>query len=712
MNRVFKQVMILLMGLILVTGCGGGGGDSETIIVIESDGNTTTLLIESDDTSQESKAYLVDAAVEGVGYKTNTKEGLTQSDGSFLYAATDQSVRFSVGGVFIADFNLTKLNSDKTIFITDLMGVERGDTRDPQVVKVLQFLQSLDASATQELMIPSATTESLRSADLNLSDPEVTQDDIRAILTPLSLSLVDEESAVKELEQSLSVAGYSVDSFAPVFNSANSLEIEEDKELAFHIDVSDASSVTYALSGVDASYFSIENTTATLQSSIDFDYETKNSYVFTITATDSFGNSNSQDFVLHIKDVEEVQTKKIPMLVIVMNWDDYREADSSLWYDKFFNLSTNSVNRYYMETSSEKVEFDPAKESSGVHDDGVIMVEMGKNHPGGYNETSFRDTEIYNAITNTEVVNNIDFASYDTNGDGVISVSELQIIFIVAGGEQSYGDNVSHSIWAHSWSFDSDSYPVVDGVGVMKYDTDQERSGTYSRFGASHGDHPATIGIIAHELGHSAFNLFDYYDNGGGSGLGIYDIMSGGSWAKQNSDRYDGATPTQFSIYNKIDANFDNDIHEITQSTTLTIQCGKKEGVKLITSDENEYFLLECRDTSMANSDISFESESSFSSNNLFAVLYHVDEEKSDNTEDGDQTASHHYKLALVEKDSSVLMTNTTGIYADYADIYLSGDTIESGKTTLYDGTRSGYAIEVSGSDYTARTMTFTITKE
>ncbi len=432
----------------------------------------------------------------------------------------------------------------------------------------------------------------------------------------------------------------------------------------------------------------------------------KSSSTATNTTTIETNKTTESKSVVH-----KILKRKIPTLVVVMNWNDYSESDPSLWHDKIFNMTKNSVNQWYAENTFNQIEFIPVHETQGNIDDGVIMVNMNKNHPGGKDKREFRDTEIRSAITNAAVVNNMDFAALDSDGDGSLNAKELQIIFIVAGGEQAYGDPQSHSIWAHSFSFDSDSTLKVDGVYVMRYTGENSTSGTYTCFGANHGTHKATIGIMCHELGHAAFFLKDYYDDGDGSGLGWYDIMSGGAWAYQPSDAYAGETPTQYTAFNKIDAELDVNVTTLSASDEVTLGCSGRDFVKLTTSKSNEYFLLECRDTAKAHSDISFSTaDTAFGDNTLFAMMYHVDTDKTDNTEDGIQTENNHYMVEVVEKDSSTLMTNTTGIYADFSDVYTQGDLIT--KTNLYDGSNTGYSVEIVNADYINREMTLKIIKK
>jgi len=418
------------------------------------------------------------------------------------------------------------------------------------------------------------------------------------------------------------------------------------------------------------------------------------------------------------------ETTEVPILVIIMNWNDYSETDQTLWHDKIFNKETNSLNRWYSEFSKIDKEdgesylnLVPANETYGTVNDGIIVVDMNKNHPGD-SEDTFRDIEITNAITSNTVANNVDFAAFDKDGNGIVSFTELQILFVVAGGEVSYGDSPRNSIWAHSWNYENSTPPVVDGVTLMKASNDFYELGYYLRMGATHeidGPHPhkAVVGIIAHEMGHSLLGQWDLYDlSGYGSGLGFYDIMSGGAWASKPDDLYDGETPTQFSAYSVMDSYYAKNITDVETPSSVTLNCSSGESLKLETSKENEYFLLECRDSARDISDKSFVSaDASFTDNKLFAVLYHVDTQKGDNSESGLQTPTHHYMVSVVEKSTISLMTATPGIDAEYSDVYSDGSEISQTQTALYDGTQTGYSIVVLGSSYTDRTMIFSIRK-
>lgn len=421
-----------------------------------------------------------------------------------------------------------------------------------------------------------------------------------------------------------------------------------------------------------------------------------------------------------IADVKKISINgdvtEIPTLIVIMNWTNYQESDTSFWHNKFFDTSTNgvnSVNRWSLNNTNNNIKLIPVLENDGVQNDGIVIVNMNKAHPGAHDDTSFRENEIRTAIGITNSF--VDFASYDADSNTYISEKEMQIIFIVAGGEAAYSGILTDSVWAHAWYYDGGNAPSHDGVTLMKYDTNQKILGSYAVFGSIHGlgqpnAHKATIGIIVHELGHSLYNLVDLYDLAGGSGLGYYDIMSGGAWGQKDSFDEPGESPTQFSPFSQIDMKSTTLIQDI-YADSISLKCSSNEMIKLITSSPNEYFLLECRDTLREDSDQSLNNkDSAFTGNRLFTTLYHVDENKELNTQSGIQTSSNHYKVRVVEKDVSQLMTSVVGIDADFDDVYIEGEVIAPSKSTSYSG-ESGYKIEILDADYSNRTMTYTIQK-
>src|SRR5439155_1228025 len=112
----------------------------------------------------------------------------------------------------------------------------------------------------------------------------------------------------------------------------------------------------------------------------------------------------------------------------------------------------------------------------------------------------------------------VNFAQFDTNGDGV--VDHLMVVHAGAGQESSPSNK--DLIWSHRWAvLDADpttpgsQSQTADGVQIYGYTMESE---------------DFVIGTVAHEFGHD-LGLPDLYDTDGSSaGAGIWDIMSLGSW--------------------------------------------------------------------------------------------------------------------------------------------------------------------------------------
>ena len=67
----------------------------------------------------------------------------------------------------------------------------------------------------------------------------------------------------------------------------------------------------------------------------------------------------------------------------------------------------------------------------------------------------------FTAITAAD--SSVNFASYDNDSNGKLSVSELQVIFLVAGGESATGLNTPGGVWAMATGL----YFDPDGDGLI-----------------------------------------------------------------------------------------------------------------------------------------------------------------------------------------------------------------------------------------------------
>lgn len=129
-----------------LTACGGGGGP-----------NTIN-------TSVTSTGILLDAAVDGISYKTATQSGVTADGGKFSYIE-GETVNFSLGSIM-----LPSVTADAKITPFDIAGST--DINNDKVVNLLVFLQSIDedGNPTNGISINEATrTSAKNSIDFSVS---------------------------------------------------------------------------------------------------------------------------------------------------------------------------------------------------------------------------------------------------------------------------------------------------------------------------------------------------------------------------------------------------------------------------------------------------------------------------------------------------------------------------------------------------------------
>jgi len=240
-----------------------------------------------------------------------------------------------------------------------------------------------------------------------------------------------------------------------------------------------------------------------------------------------------------------IGTQKILVLLVGFQNRGAVGTLASDWSNKVFG-PTGSVRQYYNEVSYGNLTLAPAEETFGTVNDGVVgWLTLPYNHPNtGGNLGSANQQITRNAILAADPF--VNFATFDTNGNGYISFDELHVMVVVAGYETAYGgsNSCSPSVWAHEWYLDATA-PIVDGKRVAS----SYGNGGYTQFGEWHCElndlpgHAATIGIIVHELGHD-LGLPDMYDvDGDTEGIGRWGIMGSGGWNRSGPSAYDGDSP-------------------------------------------------------------------------------------------------------------------------------------------------------------------------
>lgn len=190
----------------------------------------------------------------------------------------------------------------------------------------------------------------------------------------------------------------------------------------------------------------------------------------------------------------------------------------------------------------------------------------------------------------------LDFKQFDNFGYNQV---DYLFVFFAGGDEAEYAGE--DAIWSHASSFPENMATTFDGVKLSTYACTSEKKATNWKQNSS-GEYYATkftftaIGTFCHEFSHmiGLMDMYDtdYEDSGGKSDAlwGVTSIMDSG-----NSNN-DGNTPPN---YNAIDRHFLglSSPKRIDHKGSYTLNPVNLNGeyYRIDTKNENEYFLIECR---------------------------------------------------------------------------------------------------------------------
>lgn len=309
-----------------------------------------------------------------------------------------------------------------------------------------------------------------------------------------------------------------------------------------------------------------------------------------------------------------------------------------------FGTGTNSMADYYTEISHGL--FTVSSGPAGVK--GWYQAPLGHNAyptlPGNL---------VYEAVKAADTAG-VDFQPYDSNGDCLVDVVN---IIHQGTGQESSGDNTD--IWSHSWSLteakanDWGQYPAYvtktpcakgGYISVDAYTIEPERFGRQMM----------TVGVFAHEYGHT-LGLPDLYDTDRSSvGAGVWSLMADGTWA---GVRVYGDRPSHMDPWSKYKLGWltpQKVTSNLPASVTIypqnSVASAFQFGAGGPNSPDAEYFLVENRqrsgfDTALPGSGM---------------LVWHISESTSNNDKEcypgGPSCQTQHYKVALIQADNKWAM--------------------------------------------------------
>ena len=128
------------------------------------------------------------------------------------------------------------------------------------------------------------------------------------IQSSYSFTVVATDGAGNSIEQTLTIDINDLDEDAPVFTSAVTASVAENvvaDSAVYTAAATDGSPMTFSLAAEDASSFTIDANTGVVSIVGSPNFETQSEYTFTVTATDSAANADSQAVTLSINNLDE-----------------------------------------------------------------------------------------------------------------------------------------------------------------------------------------------------------------------------------------------------------------------------------------------------------------------------------------------------------------------------------------------------------------------
>ena len=292
-------------------------------------------------------------------------------------------------------------------------------------------------------------------------------------------------------------------------------------------------------------------------------------------------------------------TRKI-LLIRVGFVDRPLSTDEALHREAVFG-ATFSVKKYYADQSGGKLVIESAQGGTTVLSLGLTGTDFnGGNHPDRLlDDKSHPEEEVHksevafvSSVVAKAAALGVDFAAFDTDGDGRITPAELCVYLILAGYEES-GSVLKPSVWAHAWESWSGSGAEHVVTIAGKTLTDWAMNGELYD--------PATpdgFAVICHELGHQFCKLPDLYDTSNtNQGLGAFSIMAAGSWGCRSGDT-PGSTPTNMDAWCRLYLGWETPSSLVAGVVTLGVPGnGTHSALRLYGAGHRptEYFLAEVR---------------------------------------------------------------------------------------------------------------------
>ena len=292
---------------------------------------------------------------------------------------------------------------------------------------------------------------------------------------------------------------------------------------------------------------------------------------------------------------------------------------------------------FYKEMTNNKFWFYPVHidhpQKENAHE-GILEITVPIPHPAALRNKPGYDNKMAAAEAIRTIVKAcdpyIDFAKYDTNGDGLVTPDELAIAILNAGYDnastkpdlafstvrEENAPMPSHRFMVHGTSQATD-VEMRGGVRIVKI----------SNMGELTSDGPMSIGTPAHELAHNlgAQDMYSRFTHPHERVLG-WPIPGNLSLMSRGNKMEYGKMPAYIDPYQRLYLGFsEEEVAEEDGVYTLYSTCsGKYKILKITTPDPKEYFLAEVRLKE------GFESALTPGDSKGGVIFWHIDEDIND----------------------------------------------------------------------------------
>ncbi len=403
--KIKWKITLSIFATLFLIGCGGGWGE-------------TTVQNPPEPTLT---ANLIDSAVAWASYDDGCGHtDKTTSDGTFHYKE-GCNITFTVGGVNLGTILSSEIQSDTMVTIQDLVWTDRSNTSDEKVVKIAQFLQSLDDNTSDDtITIGDAIHTHLKDTNFSF-DGNVTTQSLNTVLNIAWKTAITEAAAISHLD-TIASRYWITPNKKPQFSWEVATSITEQTPYFAQLNISDEDGTISKIETINLpSWITFDNTTHQLSGTPTQAWE----YTFSIKVTDDKWLSTTK--VYTVNGIPQTPAEITWVFRWVISSGDKNAtlkleiSDQNIWESKFV-AQTDANSTYWFYSISE---------------DGTLSF-----HPN-YNNLDIRKLTSWQSLTDTFSVSSVDWTTKQISVEMNWDITPVKI--------RKWEDNLIYDNW--DWTY-------------------------------------------------------------------------------------------------------------------------------------------------------------------------------------------------------------------------------------------------------------------